>query len=364
MRQRIATVGSAFLIFAAPAASRADDPAASPPPPAAAPTAAPDAAPTAPPTAAPDAAPPSPTTPTPEPPAAIDPEEATRNAAREIAQDGLALFDAGRHADALERFERAAALVRAPTMGLMAARSLEKLGRLVEAERRYLAVTRMTLAPDASEAFRTAQQAAAQERAALLPRIPAVTLALVPATPTATVTLDGKPVAASSLGAAIPLDPGPHVITATSGSITRTERVLLREREARRVELSVAPPPSPGPSALTIASWSGVALGAAGIVVGAVTGGLAVGAKSRLDAGGCKDGLCPDTRAADVRDYNTLVIVSNVGLVSGITFAGAGLLGVALPAFLSKPSSPAGRSGDVAWRPWIGPATAGATVTF
>jgi hypothetical protein len=364
MRQRIAAVGGVFLFFAASGAARADEPAASPPAPPATPAAAPDAAPTAPPTAAPDAAPPSPTAPTPEPPAVIDAEEATRSTAREIAQEGLALFDAGRHTDALDRFERAATLVRAPTMGLMAARSLEKLGRLLEAERRYLAVTRMTLAADASEAFRAAQQTAAQERAALLPRIPAVTLVLVPATPSASVTLDGKPLAASRLGAAIPLDPGPHVLTATSGSITRTERVLLREREARRVELSVAPPPSPGPSALTIASWSGIALGTAGIVLGAVTGGLAVGAKSRLDAGGCENGLCPDSRAADVRDYNTLVIASNIGLVSGITFAGAGLLGVALPAFLSKPSAAAGRSADVAWRPWIGPATAGATVTF
>ncbi len=104
----------------------------------------------------------------PGPAAPQDADEATRNAARKIAEEGLSLFQGGQYAEALDRFERAGALVRAPTMGLMAGRSLVKLGRLVEASERFLAVTRMTLAKDASDAFRKAQVDAGKEREAPL----------------------------------------------------------------------------------------------------------------------------------------------------------------------------------------------------
>jgi hypothetical protein len=355
MRHAFAKVVGTLLLVTASAPASADEPAAPPAPATDAPT-----APTAPPASDAPSTPP-------------DAEDPTVAAAREIAKEGLALFDAGKHEDALDRFERAGALVRAPTMGLMAARSLEKLGRLVEASERYLEVTRMTLDAGASDAFRSAQQDAAAERAALVPRIPSLLLALTPAAPGATVTLDGKPVAASRLGAAIPLDPGPHTVTATSGSVTRTERVLLRERDARRVELSLAPPPAPGPSSLAVASWIGIGVGGAGIVMGAVTGGLAVSKKSDLDRAGCADALCPEGVAGAVREYNTLVVVANVGLIGGITLAGAGALGLGIPALTSKrapassaASRPAGAPSRpaLAWSPWIGPGSAGATWSF
>ena len=375
MRRAFVTVVGTLLLIVAPAPARADKAAATPtasgpaPSPPATPSTSPDASPPPAPPAAEDA-PPSPP---------LDPEEATRAAAREIAKEGLALFDAGQHAEALHRFERAGALVAAPTMGLMAARSLEKLGRLVEASERYLAVTRMTLAPDASDAFRDAQSAAAEERAALLPRVPSLRLALTPASPIPAVTLDGKPVAPALLGAEIPLDPGPHVVVATSGAVSRTERILLREREARRLDLSlVPPPPPPGPSALTVASWAGVAAGTAGVVLGAIAGGLAVAAKSDLDAAGCANALCPESQAARVGEYNTLVILANAGIAGGLTLGGAGALGLGLPALMAKPDtgtapqpgSIAARPGAVTsrprpiYRPWIGPAGAGVTLSF
>ncbi|MEZ4311890.1 MAG: hypothetical protein R3F14_27995 [Polyangiaceae bacterium] len=108
-------------------------------------------------------------------------EAATLDAARKIAEEGLTLYDSARYAEALDRFDRAAALVQAPTMGLMAARSLVKLGRLVEASARYASVTEMPLAPGASDAFKQALTDAAAERKSLTPRIPTLTLTLPPA---------------------------------------------------------------------------------------------------------------------------------------------------------------------------------------
>src|SRR5580700_919246 len=95
-------------------------------------------------------------------------DEPTRAAARAAAEDALARFDRGDYTGALDLFNRADALVHAPTLGLMAARCLEKLGRLVEASERYLAVTKVQLDPGAPASQAKAQVTAEQERAALL----------------------------------------------------------------------------------------------------------------------------------------------------------------------------------------------------
>src|SRR5262249_5440698 len=72
-------------------------------------------------------------------------DDQTRAKARTIGEEGLALYDQGRYIEALDRFQSASALVKAPTLDLMAARCLTKMGRLVEASERYLDVTRMTV---------------------------------------------------------------------------------------------------------------------------------------------------------------------------------------------------------------------------
>ncbi len=105
------------------------------------------------------------------------PDAAARDAARSIARDGLAAYDRGDYAEALANFDRADALVTAPTMGLMAARSLERLGRWVEAAARYQRVATAVVAPEATAAMRAAPEKAARERETLLPRIPTVDIA-------------------------------------------------------------------------------------------------------------------------------------------------------------------------------------------
>lgn len=299
----------------------------------------------------------------PAPPSPTDVDDPTRSAARLLAQEGLTLFDSGKFADAMDRFERASTLVHAPTMGLMAARALEKLGRYVEASERYLAVTRMTLAADASEAFRAALESAAREQEALIVRIPILVIAVSAAAPGVTVTLDGKVVPAALLGAKQPVDPGPHVVVLTHGKTTRTERLLLKEAESRRVVLALDPPPppplAPASSTLRTVGWIGVAAGGAGIVLGAVTGGLAITAKSTLDRDTCTDNKCPSSAIPDVESYRTLRMLSGAGLIAGVVTATAGALVVGL----SPPSSPRRRQATT-WQPWIGPAIGGVRVTF
>lgn len=290
--------------------------------------------------------------------------EATLTTARRIAEEGLGLYDSGKYAEALTRFERAGALVKAPTMGLMQARSLEKLGRWVEASERYLDVTRMPLGDNASEAFKEAQASATQERAALMPRIPSLTIRVSAAPAGAAVTLDGKPVAAALLGVAFPCDPGAHTVTLQSGSAKKTVSVVVREAEAKKLSLApdVAPPPLAANSGVRAAGWISVVLGGAGVVVGAVTTGLTVSANADLIKDNCVDGVChsrtSSAHPSDVDNFNTLRSIPAPAFVAGGILAAAGVLTLGL----SYPSAKAPRQGTL--QTWIGPAGGGARVTF
>jgi hypothetical protein len=356
----------AVALFLTAAAARAD----APPPAPAAPSAPAQAAqvPAQQPAPATTDAPAPATTDAPAQPALAGVDDATRAAARNVAEEGLALYDANKYVEALDRFERADALVHAPTMGLMAARSLQRLGRFVEATERYLTVTRMQIDADASDGFRTALTDAARERDALLPRIAGLELAIDSSIRGTVVALDGKAVPAALVGVRRPIDPGPHVVVLTLGDKTKTERFELKEAEVRRIvvafdppsrpPLQLPPPPSRG-GALRAVGWTGVAVGGAGVIVGVVAGGLALSAKSNLQQTICTGTRCPPAAIPEIDRYDLLRGLSSAGLIAGVITASAGALVVGI----SRPSAAPGKQG-ITWQPWIGPGTAGAHITF
>jgi hypothetical protein len=304
------------------------------------------------------------------PAAAAPPDQKTRDEARAIGAQALSLFDAGKYEDALKEFDRADTVFRAPTHGLMAARCLVKLGRLFEASERYMAVTQMDLGPDPSEAFRTAKVEAARELEALLPRIPTISVEVKgQATSGVAFFIDGSPV--DSIRSPRPVDPGKHRIEARLGdAVLSAEDVTLAEQEKRTVTLtlgsqagdSLGPTEPSGASGQTqrILGWVGIGLGGAGLVLGGVTGGLALGAQGDLDDSGCRDGVCPKAVEGDVDSYNTFLTLSTIGFIGG---------GVALAAgtvlLLTAPKArEADRSGRVSAVPWIGLGSAGVRGTF
>lgn len=281
---------------------------------------------------------------------ADSPAEATKNTARRIAKEGLDLYDGGKYQEALERFLRADDLVHAPTMGLMAARSLEKLGRLVEASERYLTVSRTALDAGASAAFREAVASAAKEGDALQPRIPSVfvTLELPPdATGRPSVTLDGAVVPAALFGHKRPTDPGVHTLEATYGEVLKTHRIELKENESRAVHFDLRGTVTVAPSSpLRTAGWVIAGAGVAGLALGGVAGGLMLAKESEL-ARSCPNQKCP-TSVAGVDDYTTHGMLSSAGFIAGaLALAGGVTLVLVAP-------KPAAASTSVQWSPRIG----------
>lgn len=282
--------------------------------------------------------------------------EANRAAARRLGKEALGLYEQGDYDAALDRFRRAHDLVGLTTTGLYTARTLEKLGRLVEASELYLEASRQELPPDAPEQHVTAKADARKAYEALQTRIPQLTIDVenVPDGASATVSVDGTPVPPALIGVARPTDPGDHVVEATVGGTKRSQRVSLAEGARERISLDLSgtgvtpappspmppspvPPPTPMPdepdlqgtggssSAMATVGWVAIGLGGAGLLAGAIAGGLAIAKKGELDDN-CPGGECRPEFHGDVDSFQTTRMVSTIGLIAGGVLAAGGLV--------------------------------------
>lgn len=280
-------------------------------------------------------------------------------AARQVGYEGYRAYVAGEYSTASEKLERAFRLVKAPTLGLWSARALVKTGAWVRASERYLEVTRLPL-PNTNRAnHQRAKEEATQERTLLLPRIPLLRIEIRGA-PASEVELqmDGSKVDPNLVGVARPVDPGEHILTAHWRGVDQTARVFLEEGAEAAESLSFepsAPPqtetapkqkpktktkarprknptehlqrqreqPEAGPGALT---YVALGVGAAGLLTGSVAGGMALAKQRELDESGfCSGNGCGAQVDAEVRQLNTLRLVSTIGFAAGAAGAGVGL---------------------------------------
>jgi hypothetical protein len=270
-------------------------------------------------------------------------EAELRTAARDLALQGAEAFERRDYALALDRFSRAATIFKAPTLELMRARSLEKLGRYVEALDTYEATQRSELGPDASEAFRQAVADARLEGAALAARVPRLTLRIVAAgqlPPDLVVMLDGRTMPKALLDVERPVDPGPLEVVARAAGYEPAQRfITLAERERLVFELplvehghadarnaatdpGVAEPSTDGGSSKRIAGLALVGTGGALLAVSTWAGLRALGEKSELDEV-CHPG-CPESMTDELDSFRSHRTLSYATLALGVLSAGAG----------------------------------------
>jgi len=178
-------------------------------------------------------------------PAAAQTEEEIAGA-RSAATQGVKAYEAGDYAQAVDLFQRAESLVHAPPHLLYMARGHEKLGHLVTARELYNKIIRETLPPSAPQAFRDAQEAAAEEIRAVEPRLARLTVTVtVPPGVVPAVTMDGKEVPAALLGVARPVDPGEHVVEAKAdGYLATRQSTALSEGGTGAVALKLEADPN------------------------------------------------------------------------------------------------------------------------
>ena len=278
------------------------------------------------------------------------------------------------------RRPRAATILWAPTIGLGLARSRAALGKLLGAQEAYSRVSTARVTPDASEAFKQAIQDATRELEALKPRVPTLVITVRGST-SSEVTLDGLRIAPVSLGVPRPVDPGLHVVRATSPGFVPTETTMtLAERANQSVVLDLKPGddtlgavPSPPPATRGAAlisvpagqssKWAtqktvAVAVGGAGVVGFVLAGVFAAQATSKNNAstGHClvtNPNLC-DPQGLSLRgDAASAADVTTTAVIAGGMAAAAGVV-----LWLTAPSSVATGGGHIG----ILPAAVGADV--
>ncbi len=166
--------------------------------------------------------------------------------ARAQFQRGIELEQAGNFTEAIQQFREVGQVRMTAQVRFHIAFCEEGLGRLVTALGGYdLALAEAdTVGPDFKSEVETAI-------ARLRERIPKIFIERGAGADAALVQLDGVDLGASSIGVEVPLDPGPHKVTATApGYHPYDATVELKEREITKVSLELVvntEPPKPPP---------------------------------------------------------------------------------------------------------------------
>jgi hypothetical protein len=305
-----------------------------------------------------------------------EPSAADRATARALAGEGYQALQDKDYATATDRFSRADALVHAPTLMIDWARSLVGLGKLVEAQERYEQIVREGVDAKAPKSWHRALADAGTELGQLKPRLAWITIS-VSGSDDAHVTIDGVPVPLAAIGVRRAVNPGTlQVRVQAKGFLTQKRTVELREggedTVAFRLEPDLdaqkpvpvkAPPPTPPvrierPDPLPMYVAFGVS--AAGLAVGAISGGLFLAKRSDL-MGVCDPNRnCQSSQTEAVNQYYTYGTVSGIGFAVAVAGAGTG----AALWLLNRNPSPAAAVQGVAVRPYIGLGNVGAVGSF
>jgi len=311
--------------------------------------------------------------------AQAEPNQADRASARSLASEGYDALERKDYATAVDRFRHADALVHAPTISVDLARALVGQGKLVEAAERYQLVIREGLPKGSPASWKQALDDAQKESAALEPRLAWVVIHIMgPLDPE--VTIDGVRVPEGAIGARRAADPGQCDVRATAeGFEPAAEQVTLSEGEEQVVTLvlkksAAAPKPvdvepepvAPAPKTekpSRLPAFIAFGVGGAGLVVGAVTGVLALQAHSDLEAE-CPGGTCtpaPEDEhqvRSDLSRYHTYGTISGIGFVVAIAGAATGTVLY----ITGSPSTPAPQRAAL-W-PVLGPSRVGVAGRF
>jgi hypothetical protein len=310
-------------------------------------------------------------------------------AARSLGLQGIKMADAGDCKGAIEKLSRAESLYHAPSILGRLGECQVNTGQIVVGTENLNRVVREELAPNAPKAFKDAQTRAKGVLNAALPKIAHLTVRVDPPDANPTVTVAGTPIPAALIGAERPTDPGTHeVIVTAPGYLQQKSTITLAEGASQELALKletdpnavaatpppapppviVAPPPAPAsdtsPKKSNTLAYVALGVGGAGLLVGGVTGFLALGKKSDLD--GCQDKRCPSSQESTLDSAKGLATVSTVGFAVGFVGVGAGivLLLTGNSSSSASTATPKLAQQGVKVEPWFSGNSAGLNGTF
>lgn len=277
--------------------------------------------------------------------ALAQPSAAQKETARSLMAEARELRERGELQAALSRFSAADSIMAVPTTGFEMAATQAELGKLVEARETLRRVLALPQGPEDPEPFNEARAKARALDERLQSRIAALNFMVtgVAASEDLIVTVDGEVVPLAVLGLPFRVNPGRHVVVARAGSREAKSDVDALEGRTLKVELPLpvaqstaalpgnvqlhearatapvparAAPVAPTPPLVPLTTYVAGGIGLAGILVGGITGMMAVSHKNSA-AKGCVDGKCPPSTWDDLDSARSMAVASSVGFVVG-----------------------------------------------
>lgn len=281
-------------------------------------------------------------------PAGATPTPAQKETARHLMQVGDGRYQQGEYESALQAYLGADEIMGVPTTSLAVGRAHLALGQLVEAVDAFGRARRHPTRRGEPAAFVAARREATRLDAETAHRIPTLRIRLdgPPAGAKATLVIDGAALEGLGLEAPHRLNPGRHQISATAAGFHPAEATVEVSEGEKKVlalelkRLSSAEPSSvraeggPAPQAVPASgdegslapiTWTAFSVGGAGLIVGAIAGGLSLSKTSALEER-CPSGSCPTDLADEGATAMTLANVSNVGFAVAAAGLGVGLV--------------------------------------
>ena len=277
-----------------------------------------------------------------------EPSDAQKETARSLMAEGRQLREDKDLHGALTRFQAANAIMGVPTTLLELAKAQADLGLLVEARSTLRSLLAAAAKDGEPEPFREARAKAEALDAELNARIGSLHFVVsgLPAGGGVTITVDSDQVPAAATAMPYRLDPGHHRIVANAEHAHAVKEVDVGEHDTLEVPLELKPDalpdaapvePAPRPAertAVPALAYVGGGVGIAGLLVGGLSGGLALSKKHSAEAG-CTANRCPPSTWRDLDSAHSLATVSTVGFI----VAGAGL-GIGIGSLLFSNRSP------------------------
>jgi hypothetical protein len=266
---------------------------------------------------------------------------------------GLAEMQAGRYASGCPALAESYRIDPHPGVLFTLAECENKWGKIASALTHYEAYLDLFshMAGDEKGRQRGRDRIAVAQRDLLRSDVPQLAIALPASAPAGTtVTRDGAPLGAPSIGAALPVDPGEHLVVArTPDGVAHEAHVTLARGEHRAfvVDLS-APPrppaspvasshppesPRPAPAPPRSKAWEVPAgIGIVGLLVGGVAGATVLHDKSTIESQCHPDYTCSQSGLNAASNARTFGVVSDVGIAVGAVGIVVANVLLALPA--------------------------------
>jgi hypothetical protein len=272
-------------------------------------------------------------------------DEAQKIQAQEKFMEGKRAFDSNDFETALTAFKASYDVVASPNAHLMVARTLEGLGRKVEAYREAKAtLEEAERAAGINPKYQQTVSAAQDRLAALRAKVAIITVNVVGAPDDAGLSVAGSPIERSQWGTPVAAPPGPIkvVLASSQGNAVREVRIEAGGQDAltlRADEPAAAPVPAMGETPmdepepdedgddsganLRLAAYVSGGVGALGLVTFAIFGAMHASKHGDLEDS-CPGGVCPPDRQGDIDDGQTFQTVANVGFAVGMVGLAAG----------------------------------------